>query len=93
MRSINYMEDDTVKKYYKKWALYPTSTHILDRQNFYKLVKACLSVDKRLDIDYLKLALYDSFHEKYDEKYYDEFKHEIIVLFEHLRDFTNTTLP
>ena len=92
MPSVNYMKDDTVKKYYEKWAFSPT-THAMDRENFYKFVKACLRIDKRLDIDYLKLSLYDSFREKYDEKYYDEFTHDIVVLFEQLRDFANTSLP
>lgn len=92
MPSVNYMNDDTVRKYYRKWELSPTS-HSMDREDFYKFVKACLMVDKRLDLDYLKLALYDSFNEKYDEKYYDEFTHNTVVLFEHLRDFANTTLP
>lgn len=92
MPSVNYMNDDTVKKYYRKWAASPTN-HPADTENFYKFVKACLAVDNELNTEYLKLALYESFHEKYDEKYYDEFIHEKVVLFEHLRDFSNTTLP
>ncbi len=92
MPSINYMRDDTVKKYYRIWDLSPT-THGADKENFYKFVKACLRIDKKLDIDYLKLALYDSFHDRYDEKYYDEFCFQTVVLFEHLRDFANTKLP
>jgi hypothetical protein len=63
------------------------------QQIVYRFVKACLEVDSRLDIDYLKSALYDSFSGKYDEKRYDEFTNDVIVLFEHLRDFYNTTLP
>ena len=50
-------------------------------------------MDKRPDIDFLKLALYDSFSGEYDEERYDEFTHEIIVSFEHLRNFYSTTLP
>ncbi len=92
MPSVNYMKDDTVRKYYEKWAFSP---QLLGREKeyFYQFVKACLRVDKKLDIDYLKTALYDSFHEQYDEERYDEFTYEVVVLFEHLNNFSNTTLP
>jgi hypothetical protein len=64
-----------------------------DKEYFYRFVKACLETDRQASVEYLKLALYDSFHDKDDEKYYDEFQYEVIALFEHLRDFNNTTLP
>ncbi|MFC2017248.1 hypothetical protein ACFLUD_02410 [Chloroflexota bacterium] len=92
MPSINFMEDKQVQDYYQMWAKSPR-THPTDKEWFYKFVKACLKLDKKLDISYLKLALYDSFHNKYDEKYYDEYTSDIIILFEHLRDFANTTIP
>jgi len=92
MTNSNYMKNDKVKAYYEKWELNPTLLGI-QREYFYKFVKACLEVDKRASIEYLKLALYNSFHDKYDEKDYDEFMFEVVVLFEDLRDFNNTTLP
>ena len=94
----NYMDDETVRKYYQTWALSPT-THPMDMEKFYKFVKACVrfagheDLGRKLDISYLRLHLYDSFHDKYNEEYYDEFTHKIVVLFEHLRDYENTTLP
>jgi hypothetical protein len=92
MPSVNYMKDATVKEYYERWALLPKLLG-QEKEYFYQFVKACLKMDRKLDIDYLKGALYDSFHEQYDEKYYDEFVYEVVVLFEHLRNFSNTTLP
>jgi len=92
MPGINYMKDETALAYYKVWALIPSLLG-RDRENFYKFVKACLKIDRKLDIDYLKLVLYDSFHEQFDEKHYDEFTSDVVILFEHLRDFYNTTLP
>ena len=92
MSSIDYMKDATVREYYHRWELNPTISG-QNRLDFYKFVKACFKVDTRLDIDYLKPALYDSFHEQYDEKRYDEFIHRVVILFEHLRDFQNTSLP
>ena len=92
MSSINYMKDDTVKRYYRQWAASPT-THPMDMEKFYQFVKACLKVDNELNTEYLKDALYESFHGRYEENYYDEFKHKTVVLFEHLRDFANTPLP
>ena len=92
MQSINYMKDERIKNYYGKWADNPLLTQQY-KEYFYQFVKACLEVDKRASSEYLKLALYDSFHEKCDEKYYDEFTYNVVVLFEHLRDFSNTTLP
>ena len=92
MASINYMNDQAVRKYYNQWELLPQLTG-WEKTVFYKFVKACLGVDRKLDIDYLKGALYDSFHEKYHDSTYDNFKHEVIVLFETLRDFANTDLP
>jgi hypothetical protein len=86
------MNDETVRIYYKKWAASPTS-HPSDTENFYKFVKAYLAVDRELNTEFLKLALYDSFHEKYSEEHYDKFKHKTVVLFEQLRDFANTNLP
>ncbi len=92
MSSINYMKDKRVRSYYDKWAVTPLLTQQYG-EYFFEFVKACLEVDKRPSIEYLKLALSDSCIGKYDEKRYDEFTYEIIVLFEHLRDFYNTTLP
>jgi len=92
MSSINYMKDETVRNYYEKWALNPTLLG-WDRENFNKFVKACFRVDKQLDIDYLRLALYDSFHDQYDEGDYVKFTGDVVVLFEQLRDYENTTLP
>ncbi|MGB2876651.1 MAG: hypothetical protein WBB97_01275 [Dehalococcoidales bacterium] len=93
MTSINYMNNDKVKAYYEKWELNPTLLGI-QREYFYKFVKACLEVDKRASTEYLQLALYDSFHDKYDdEREYDELKVKVVVLFEDLRDFHNTTMP
>ena len=91
MQSINYMKDAMVRQYYEWWILNPV-THGHDKEKFYKFVKACLNVDKRLDISYLKLALYDSFYKIYEEEYYDRFQSDIVILFEHLRDFANTNL-
>ena len=85
------MSNKKVKAYYEKWELNPTLLGI-QREYFYKFVKACLEVDKLASIEYLKSALYDSFHDKYDEKAYDELTFQVVVLFEHLRDFYNTTL-
>ena len=92
MPSVNYMKDETVKHYYERWASSPR-THTTDREWFYKFVKACLRLDNTLDTQYLRLALYDSFHDKFDEKYYDEYTSDMVILFEHLRDFANTSLP
>ena len=98
MVTNNYMRDETVRKYYEAWALSPT-THPADMEKFYKFVKACIrfvgqgDLGKKLDISYLRLHLYDSFHDKYTQEYYDEFTHKIVSLFEHLRDYENTTLP
>ena len=92
MSSINYMKDKKVIGYYEMWAEYPL-LHDRYKDYFYKFVKACLEVDKRPSSEYLKLALYDSFSAKYDEKRYDEFVGDVIVLFEHLINFYNTTLP
>jgi len=92
MSNINYMNDATVRQYYDRWELDPTLLG-RNRFDFYKFVKACFNVDTKLDIEYLKASLYDSFHEKYDEKTYDEFVGEVVILFEHLRDFQNTSLP
>ena len=86
------MKDETVRQYYEKWTLLPALLG-KEKEYFYQFVQACLRLDRRLDIDYLKGALYDSFHEQYDEKTYDEFCYEVIALFEHLRDFSNTNLP
>jgi hypothetical protein len=94
----NYMDDETVRKYYQTWALSPT-THPMDMEKFYKFVKACVrfagheDLGRKLDITYLRAHLYDSFHDKYTEEYYDKFTHKIVVLFEHLRDYEDTTLP
>ena len=92
MSGFNYMEDKKVRDCYEKWALNPV-LHGVEKEYFYKFVKACLEVDKSPSIDKLKLALYDSFHAQYSEERYDEFQYETVVLFEHLRNFHNTTLP
>ena len=100
----NYMMDKNVKRYYEVWARSPT-IHPFDMRNFYKFVKACVNhvgsgdLGRKLSIDILKLSLYDSFHEKYNdrkkytEEAYDEFVHKIVVLFEHLRDYEDAKLP
>ena len=94
----NYMADPNVRKYYDRWKTSPTS-HPLDMRNFYKFVKACVQfaghedVRKKLDTSILRLHLYDAFHEQYSEENYDKFTHKIIVLFETLLDYEDTTFP
>jgi hypothetical protein len=92
MQSANYMNDITVKIYYVKWELTPK---LVDRykEYFYQFVKACLRLDKKPDTEHLKNALYDSFYQKYGEKRYNEFSDEVVVLFEHLKNVSNTVLP
>lgn len=98
MTAKNYMNDVTIRKYYQRWALSPT-IHAADMENFYKFVKACVrfvghgDLGRKLDISHLRAHLYDSFHDKYTREDYDEFTHKIVVLFEHLRDYEDTTLP
>ena len=95
MPSINYMKDDRVRECYKWWESNPV-THGHDKEKFYYFVRACLNVenvDKVLDISYLKLFLYDSFHEIYGEESFDNFQSDIVILFEHLTNFARTILP
>lgn len=92
MSNINYMENERVRSYYDKWTVTPLLTQQY-AEYFYKFVKACLEVDKRPSIEYLKSALYDSFHDTYDPENYVEFDSEVIEVFERCRDFANTTLP
>jgi hypothetical protein len=91
MPSIDYMKAKKPRRYYEIWADNPLFTQQY-KEYFYKFVKACIEVDKKPDTEYLKLALYDSFHEQYDKKQYNEFTDEVIILFEHLINFSNTTL-
>jgi len=93
LSNVNYMRDNTVRQYYEKWELNP---FLVDRykEDFYRFVRACLMVDRTPDIDHLKSALRDSFYEKYEDKEkYDQFVSDVVVLFEHLRNFANTRLP
>jgi hypothetical protein len=93
MASVDYMKDEKVKAYFNWWASSPRTEHPRHKELFYKFVKACLEVDKTLDAQYLRLALYDSFHNVMDEKSYDKYRHNILVWFEDLVDFANTTFP
>jgi hypothetical protein len=92
MPSVNYMKDETVRSYYNKWTVTPLLTQQY-AEYFYQFVKACLRLDTKLDISHLNDALYDSFYKQYkNKKQYDKFATEIVILFEHLRNFSNITL-
>ena len=90
----NYMRDQNIRQYYDFWIKGPTPLeHSLDRERFYKFVKACVSyaggedVQKKISPSYLRLHLYDDLHNIYSEKAYDEITHQIIVLFESLLEY------
>ncbi len=101
----NYMQDEVVRKYYKQWtgpvklAAATLLDHPLDRERFYKFVKACMSfagnnnVGEKLDTSLLRLHLHDDFKEQFTEEYYEKITHVIIVLFESLFDYENTAFP
>jgi len=100
MPEKNYMQDQDVRGYYDRWRKSPTLLdHPNDIEKFYKFVKKCVSfaghkdTRKKLDTSILRLHLYDDLHGKYSEDYYDKITHEIIVLFEHLLEYEDTTLP
>lgn len=94
----NYMADKNVKTYYEVWARSPYK-HPLDMERFYKFVKVCVNcvgrghLGRKLDVSYLEASLYDSFRGNHNEESWDKFRHEIVVLFEHLRDYEDTELP
>ncbi len=95
----NYMADETVKKYYRRWINSPTLLgHPSDTRNFYQFVKACVQfaehkdVRRKLSIDLLKAHLYDDLHDKYSEEAYDLIRNEIIVLFENILGYEDATL-
>lgn len=97
-----FMKDKTVSKYYTNWIDRPTalSKHVLDEQRFYKFVKACVEfakhndLDKKLDMGYLRLSLYNSLQNKQiNDEYRDEITHEIVAKFELLRDYEATAFP
>jgi len=99
----NYMKDSNVRQYYNFWINGPTLfEHIRDRERFYKFVKAVVNwaggresqgsreLQKKIDTSFLALHIYDSFHDKYSEEYYDKLKHEILVEFEKLIEYEDT---
>lgn len=95
--SENYMKDKNVKQYYDFWVKGPTLfEHSLDRERFYKFVKSVVNwaggkeVQKKVDHQYLKLHLYDDFHDKYSEEYYDNLQRDIMVKVESLLEYEDT---
>ena len=96
----NYMGDKNVRNYYDKWISGPTLLdHPMDRERFYKFVKACVgyaghgNLRRKLSTSILSSHLFDDLHSKYSEKDYDEIKHKIIALFEELLDYEDTAFP
>lgn len=96
----NYMQDQNVRGYYDRWIHRETLIdHASDRERFYKFVKACVdyaghkNLRRKLDTSILRLSLYDDLHSRYSEKAYDDITHEIVVLFEEVRDYEDTPFP
>jgi hypothetical protein len=96
----NFMKDPNVRRYYESWVHreVPLGTNLLDREYFYRFVKACVKyagrgkLRRKLNTDLLKLSLYDDWHERYPEDVYDEMKFQAAVLFEELLEYEDTTI-
>ena len=96
----NYMKDPVVREHYEKWVHreVPLGTNKLDREYFYRFVKACVryagkgNLRRKLDTDLLKLSLYDDWRERYPEKVYDEMIYKAAVLFETLLSYEDTDI-
>ena len=96
----HFMDDQSVKKHYDTWIKGATLLdHLLDRQRFYRFVKACVAyaghqnVRGKLDTSILRLHLYDDLHGTRSEEAYDETSRPIIALFEDLLEYEDTAFP
>lgn len=90
--SVDYMKDDKVKEYYEKWVLNNGRLVGHDKEYFYQFVKAVLALDSHATTELLKLALCDSFAQKFDNEVYDKLVYDASVMFEALRDFYNVSI-
>jgi len=96
----NYMQDSTVYNYYRHWiACFPNLLgHSLDRESFYRFVKACIqytegkNIIRELDTSILRDHLYDDLRDKCSADGYEDITSEIIILFERLIQYENTRL-
>ena len=100
MMKTNYYMHELIKKYYTRWINGPTlMEHVLDRERFYRFVKACIRYSRhwkaREDIhgSWLRYFLERDLSRRYSEQYLDEIIHEIVVLFEHILEFNKTSFP
>ncbi len=94
----NYMKDQSIKEYYDKWINGPTLLeHILDRERFYRFVKACVkyagcqNIRKKIGTQILRASLYDDLHEGCSQEAYEDITSEIVELFESLLEYEETT--
>jgi len=94
----NYMKDQNIKEYYDKWINGPTLLdHKLDRERFYRFVKACVNyagcqnIRRKIDTQILKAFLYDDLHGKCSQEGYEDITSEIVELFESLLEYEETT--
>jgi len=94
----NYMKDQNVNECYDMWINSPTLLdHGLDRERFYRFVKACVkyagyqNIRKKIDTSILRTSLYNDLHEKCSQEGYDDITSEIVELFESLLEYEETT--
>ena len=100
--AVNYMNNETVWKYYKGWIDRPTAfkSHPLDKEQFYKFVKACVQFAKGgnirmiLDTSELRLCLIVSYssHGNMSESVYRWECDKVILRFEELIGYETTNL-
>lgn len=100
MRTKYYMHK-LIKKYYRVWINGPAlMEHNLDRDRFYRFVKACTrysrhwNAKQKIDVEWLRYFLERDLPKRYKNKQYrDEIIKEILTLFGDILDFNRTLFP
>jgi hypothetical protein len=101
MMKTNYYMHELIEKYYRVWINGPTlMEHSLDRDRFYRFVKACIRYSKhwnaKQDIhgSWLRYFLERDLPKRYTNKQFREkIIREIVILFEDILDFNKTLFP
>jgi hypothetical protein len=100
MMETEYYMHELIAKYYRVCINGPTLLdHYLDRERFFRFVKACIRYSKHWNAkqdmhgSWLRYFLERDLSARYNEQHQDKIIHEIIVLFENILEFNKTTFP
>ena len=85
-----------IEKYYLVWVNGPTLLeHPLDRDRFFRFVKACIRYSRQeLHEGWLRYFLERDLQKRYtNEQYREQLISEVVILFQHILDFNKVGFP